>query len=233
MKTIGIIGGLAWPSTITYYRIINEYYSEYTGKHDGSCPKLVIAQTDFLPIKDAQTSGDVQQVGAIVAAEANKLKASGADFFLIACNTVHSADSHITAATDLPLLHIVDVTGAAVKKQGITKVALIGSIFTMEGSYFVDRLRDNFGVQALVPDAPQQTGIHTRLAEELSRNIILPETKQYFLDVIKTLVDRGAEALILGCTEFGMLISQADSPVPLFDTGILHARAAVEMAFRE
>ena len=232
MKTIGIVGGIAWPSSIVYYRIINELVAQRLG--DGSLHSacLVLVQTDFEQIERNQREGRWDLVGDLLAEQGNKLKAAGADFFLLACNTVHSAADRIVSAVDLPFLHIVDPTAREVQQRGLLTVGLLGSRYTMTGSFFVGRLRD-YGINVLVCEGEHQENVHGALYGELAKGIFLPSTREKFKAAIADLVRRGAQAVILGCTEFGMLLEAGDSLVPLIDTTLAHAQAAVEMALQE
>lgn len=228
MKTIGIVGGIAWPSTLVYYKAIHEYFKERTGTNGLHTPNLIIAQTDFALIEAAQAKGRWDEVGRLLAAEANKLKAAGADAFLLACNTVHTADDYIVKNVDLPMLHIVDAAARKVLDRGCTTVGLLGSRYTMKGTYFVGRLEQKYGLKVLVAHGEHENNVHNALYQELARNIFLPETRVKFKAAIVDLVANGAEAIILGCTEFGMLLQEEDSPVPIIDTSFAHAEAAVD-----
>lgn len=199
----------------------------------GHCADLVVAQTDFDKIERLQAAGDWGAVGAIAAAEANRLKAAGADFFIIACNTVHAAMPWIEAAAELPCLHIVDPTARAVVSRGCKTVGLIGSGYTMNGTYFTGRLSDRYGLKVLLPDADGRETVHRALYGELVRGVFRPETKKAFDAVISGLAERGAEAVIMGCTEFGLLLDERSSPLPLIDTAVVHALAAVDFALQE
>lgn len=227
MKTIGIIGGIAWPSTIIYYKAINEYFKERTGSGRHT-PNLILTQTDFALIEQAQTEGNWDKIGQIIVNEAQKLKAAGADFFIIACNTVHTADAYIMDNTDLPMLHIVDAAAKKAVKSGYRTVGLLGSRYTMSGTYFVGRLKDKYNLDVLVAQGEHEDNIHNALYQELANNIFLPETRAKFKAAIEDLVARGAEVVILGCTEFGMLVKAEDSTVPIIDTSHAHAEAAVD-----
>jgi aspartate racemase len=233
MKTIGIVGGIAWPSSIVYYRIINERVAQRLGDGGLHSARLVLAQTDFEQIERNQREGRWDLVGELLAEQGNKLKAAGADFFLLACNTVHTADDRIQGAVDLPFLHIVDPTARQVLDQGFTTVGLLGSRYTMTGSYFVGRLRDRYGLKVLVAEGEHQENVHNALYAELARGIFLRSTRDKFKAAIADLVARGAQAVILGCTEFGVLIEAKDSSVPLIDTTVAHAEAAVDMALEQ
>ncbi|KAF5005365.1 hypothetical protein FDECE_8177 [Fusarium decemcellulare] len=232
MKTIGIVGGVAWPSTLVYYRRLNEYYTERTAGNGLQTPRLVISQTDFALVEKAQTEGKWDEVGRLLTIEGNKLKAAGADFFLLACNTVHTADHFITPSVDIPMLHIVDAAAKKAIENGYKTVGLLGSRYTMTGTYFVGRLH-KYGLQVLIAEGEHQENVHNALYQELAKNIFLPETRQKFKAAMADLVVRGAEAIVLGCTEFGMLVQQEDSTVPILDTSIVHAEAAVDLALAE
>ncbi|OAQ65339.1 aspartate racemase [Pochonia chlamydosporia 170] len=230
MKTIGIIGGMAWPSTINYYRTINEYYKEYTKAPGLESPTLVITQPNLALIDKLEEEGKWDDVGKLLVAEATKLKAAGAEFFLMACNTVHIADAYVTEHAPLPMLHIVDAAAKIASDRGFGTVGLLGSQYTMTGSYFVGRLKQKYNITAMVPDEKDQAIIQGALQNELAKGVFRPETRQQFKEAIEDLVTKGCQAIILGCTEFGLLVKQEDSTVPIIDTGIVHAKAAVEFA---
>ena len=230
MKTIGIVGGVAWPSTIVYYRAINELVAQRLGGAGLHCAKIVLAQTDFEEIERRQREGRWDLVGDLLAAEGNKVKAAGADFFLLACNTVHTADERVESSVNLPFIHIVDPTAREVLARGFKTVGLLGSRYTMTGTYFVERLKKRYGLDVLIAQGEHQNSVHNALYDELAKGIFLPSTREKFRAAILDLVARGAEVIILGCTEFGMLVKPEDSPVQIIDTTIAHAQAAVEMA---
>jgi aspartate racemase len=204
MKTIGIVGGIAWPSSIVYYRIINELVAQRLGDNGLHSASLVLAQTDFEQIERNQRAGRWDLVGDLLAQQGNKLKAAGADFFPLACNTVHTTADRIQSAVDLPFLHIVDPTAHEVQQRGVTTVGLLGSRYTMTGSYFVGRLREHYGMNVLVAEGEHQENVHRALYGELAKDIFLPATREKFKAAITDLVRRGAQAVILGCTESGM-----------------------------
>jgi aspartate racemase len=230
MKTIGIVGGLAWPSSLVYYRIINEEVARRLGGNGLHCAKLVLAQTDFETIERHQVAGEWDKVGDLLAAEANKLKAAGADFYIIACNTVHTASQRIEAAVDLPFIHIVDPAAQQAVAKGYKTVGLLGSRYTMKGSYFVGRLKERHGLNVITAEGAHEANLHNALYEELTKGIFRPETRAKFKAAMEDLAHRGAEVIILGCTEFGMLVQAEDSPVPIIDTTVAHAYAAVDRA---
>ncbi|KAJ5413729.1 aspartate racemase [Penicillium cosmopolitanum] len=230
MKTIGIVGGISWPSSSVYYKKINEYFQTRTQVDGLHTPKLILIQTDLALIVKAEEEDNWDEVGRLLSAEATKLKRAGADFFLLACNTVHAADGYIVKNVDLPMLHIVDAAAGQILKHGFTTVGLLGSRYTMTGTYFVGRLKEKYGLNVLVAEGQHEENVHTALFQELARNIFLPETREKFKAAIADLVSRGAQAIILGCTEFGLLVTQEDSAVPIIDTSIAHAEAAVDLA---
>lgn len=230
MKTIGIVGGLAWPSTITYYKLINEEIAKRLGGDGLHCASLLLAQTDFEQIAHAQARGDWQRVGALLAGQANRLKAAGADFFLLACNTVHAAAEYLEAGTDLPYIHIVDPAAELAVAMGAKTVGLLGSGYTMRGTFFRERLQERYGLHVLTPAGAHFDNIHNALYQELVKDVFLPETREKFRAAIRGLTDRGVQAVILGCTEFGLLVKPEDCAVPLIDTTYAHAMAAVDSA---
>ena len=230
VETIGVIGGIAWPSTIVYYRIINELVAERLGEDGLHSADLVLAQTDFEEIERNQREGRWDRVGVLLAEQGRRLKAAGADFFLLACNTVHTADHYIENAVDLPFLHIVDPTADQLIARGFSTVGLLGSRYTMTGDYFVGRLQKRYGLNVLVAEGEHQDNVHNALYQELAKGEFLPGTRNKFKAAIAELISRGAEAVILGCTEFGLLVRPEDSAVPLVDTTVAHAVAAVDRA---
>lgn len=230
MKTIGMIGGLAWPSTITFYRLINEEIAKRLGGNGLHSAKLIIAQTDFADVEYNQTIGDWDQVGRLLGEQAEHLKAAGADFYFLACNTVHTAYEKITGYTDLPCIHIVDPVGEYAVKNGYRTVGLIGSNYTMEGDFFKGRLQEKYGLKVMIPQGANKENIHNALYQELTKGIIREETHRKFVRCIDELIERGSELIILGCTEFGLIVSQEDSTVPMIDTTKALAIAAVDMA---
>lgn len=233
MKTIGIVGGLAWPSTITYYKVINEEIAKRLAGNGRHSAKLVLAQTDFEEVERNQVLGNWERVGELLGEQANNLKAAGADFFIMACNTVHTAAGFVEQRTDLPYIHIVDPAAELAIKKGAKTVGLLGSGYTMSGEFFKGRLKDRYGLNVLIPEGEHFENVHNALYQELVKGIFLPETREKFKAAIKNLTDRGAEIVILGCTEFGLLVKQEDCCVPLVDTTYAHAIAAVDRALAE
>ena len=224
-KTLGIIGGMSWESTESYYRLINEGIKAELGNLHSA--DLMIHSVDFAPINKLQAQGDWDEMGAIMASSAKRLQAAGAQGLLIATNTMHKVVDDVQAATNLPIIHIADVTAAAIKQKGLTKIALLGTQFTMTQDFYKQRLIDA-GLQVLIPDKDAQQEIHRVINEELCQGQFLDSSRQYYSQVIQDLANEGAEGVILGCTEIGLLIKQEDSSIPVFDTTAIHAAAAVE-----
>ena len=224
-KTLGIIGGMSWESTESYYRLINEGIKAELGNLHSA--DLLIHSVDFAPINKLQAQGDWDEMGAIMASSAKRLQAAGAQGLLIATNTMHKVVDDVQAATNLPIIHIADVTATAIKLKGLTKIALLGTQFTMTQDFYKQRLVDA-GLQVLIPDKDAQQEIHRVINEELCQGQFLDSSRQYYSQVIQDLANEGAEGVILGCTEIGLLIKQEDSSIPVFDTTAIHAAAAVE-----
>ena len=224
-RTLGIIGGMSWESTESYYRLINEGIKAKLGNLHSA--DLLIHSVDFAPIEALQAKGAWDEMGAILANSGKRLQAAGAQGLLIATNTMHKVIDDIQAATNLPIIHIADVTAAAIKQQGFTKVALLGTQFTMTQDFYKQRLIDA-GLQVLIPETDARAEVHRIIYEELCQGQLLASSRQYYQQVIQDLANKGAEGVILGCTEIGLLIQQADSPIPVFDTTAIHAAAAVD-----
>lgn len=228
MKTIGIIGGVAWPSTLVYYQKINESIAARLGGLH--CARLVLSQTDFDLIERYERESRWDQIEEELVKLGNALKRGGADFFLIACNTVHAAAGELESKVALPFIHIVDPTARYIAAQGFKRVGLLGSRYTMREDFFRGRLEDCYGLHVMVAGGIHEDNVHNSLYEELVRGTFTEAARAKFRDAIADLVMRGAEAIILGCTEFGMLVGTKDSPVPLVDTTVLHVEAAVNAA---
>ena len=228
MKTIGLLGGMSWESTLPYYRHINEAVRERLGGLHSA--RLVLYSLDFHEIEALQRQGDWAAAGTLLADAARRLESAGADFLLLCTNTMHKVADAIEAASDLPLLHIADPTAAAIQAAGLQRVGLLGTRFTMEQPFYRQRLEDRHGIQVLVPDEPDRAEVHRVIYEELCRGVVSETSRQAYRQVITRLVARGAQAVILGCTEIGLLVRADDAEVPLFDTCMLHAQAAAERA---
>lgn len=227
MKTIGLLGGMSWESTQTYYRLINEgVKARLGGLHSA---KLVLFSVDFAEIEALQHEGDWPATADILSGAAVALQKAGADFLVIGTNTMHKVAPEIEQASQIPLLHIADATAQVLNQDGITRVGLLGTRFTMEQAFYRDRL-ENAGIEVITPDEVQRDEVHRVIYEELCRGEIIPESRTSYLDIVASLSGRGAQAVILGCTEIGLLIRQADTEVPLYDTTEIHATQAVELA---
>ena len=224
-RTLGIIGGMSWESTESYYRLINEGIKARLGNLHSA--DLLIHSVDFAPIEALQAQGAWDEMGKVLANSGKRLQAAGAQGLLIATNTMHKVVDDVQAATNLPIIHIADVTAAAIKQQGLTKVALLGTQFTMTENFYKQRLIDA-GLQVLIPETGARAEVHRIIYEELCQGQLLDSSRQYYQQVIEDLADKGAEGVILGCTEIGLLIQQADSPISVFDTTAIHAAAAVD-----
>ncbi len=228
MKTIGLIGGMSWESSAEYYRILNQ------GVRDRRSPtasaKCLLWSFDFSEIERLQHDGDWPALTDRMTDAARRLEGAGAELLLICTNTMHLMADAIQAAVAIPLLHIADPTAHAIRAAGLTRVGLLGTAFTMERDFYRGRLTGKHGLNVLVPDAEDRAAVHRIIYDELVAGRIEPASRDAYRAVIARLVDRGAQAIILGCTEIMLLIGPDDSPVPLFDTTALHAAAAVDLA---
>ena len=224
-RTLGIIGGMSWESTQSYYRLINEGIKAKLGNLHSA--DLLFHSVDFAPIGELQAQGKWEELGDVMVNSGKRLQAAGAQGLLIATNTMHKVAEQVQAATNLPLIHIADTTADAIKQQGLTKIALLGTQFTMTEDFYKQRLMDA-GVQVLIPNTDARAEVHRIIYDELCQGQLLASSRQYYTQVINELAAQGAEGVILGCTEIGLLISQADSPIPVFDTTAIHAAAAVQ-----
>ncbi|MCP3866952.1 MAG: aspartate/glutamate racemase family protein [Gammaproteobacteria bacterium] len=231
MKTIGLLGGMSWESTASYYRIINEEIKHRLGGlHSG---KIVLNSVDFQPIEALQHQGNWEQTAQLLTASARSVESAGADFLLICTNTMHKVAPQVAEGIGIPLLHIADATGRRITQRGMGRVALLGTRFTMEESFYRGRLEEVFGLDVLVPDAEDRETVHRVIYDELCVGRIEKASRERFLAIIDTLSRRGAEAVILGCTEIALLVGQADTPVNLLDTTRIHALSAVDECLRE
>jgi aspartate racemase len=230
MKTIGLIGGMSWESTQEYYRIINEgIHARLGGVHSG---KIAMVSIDFAEMELLQRQGRWEEATAMMVTTAQQVKAAGADFIVICTNTQHRDAEAVLRATGLPLLHIADATAENICAQGLHKIALLGTRFTMEQDFYKGRLERSFGLEVLIPDSAERKTIHRVIYDELVVGTINPISKAQYREIIAELVARGAQGIILGCTEIGLLVKPEDSPVPLFDTTQIHAAAAVQYALQ-
>lgn len=228
MKTIGMLGGMSWESTTSYYQAINEgIKSSLGGLHSA---KICLHSVDFAEIESLQHLGDWEGTADILSKAARSVQAGGADFLIICTNTMHKVAPQIERHLSIPVLHIADATAEQLKRDGITRVGLLGTRFTMEQDFYKGRLTANFGIEVLVPNESEQTIIHDVIYHELCLGKVLDASKVEYLRIIDKLYAQGAEAVILGCTEIALLVQQADTSVPLYDTTAIHAAAAVELA---
>ena len=230
MKTIGLIGGMSWESTIPYYRQINETIRERLGGLHSA--KIVLYSVDFHEIERLQHAGDWDAAGAILAEAARSLEAAGAAFLVLCTNTMHKVSAHIEAAVAIPLLHIADPTAYEIKRAGHSTVGLLGTRFTMEQAFYRDRLSKHHSLRVIVPESEDRDVVHRIIYEELCLGVVNPESRDAYRKVMRSLASQGAQAIILGCTEISLLVDQQDSEVPLFDTTAIHARMAAEEALR-
>jgi len=228
MKTVGLLGGMSWESTLGYYREINEGIKTALGGLHSA--KIAMYSVDFALIEMLQRSGDWEGTAEVLAEAAKNVQAAGADFLLICTNTMHKVAPEIEAAIQIPLLHIADATAEVLVNEDIKTVGLLGTAFTMEQAFYKGRLADKYGLQVLVPDENDRKIIHKVIYEELCMGRVESDSKAEYLRIIRKLSAQGAEAVILGCTEIGMLVSQSDTTVKLFDTTSIHARKAVRWA---
>ena len=228
MKTIGLLGGMSWESTLNYYREINEGVKKVLGGLHSA--KIAMYSVDFEPIEKMQHAGDWKGTANTLSAAAKSIETAGADFLVLCTNTMHKIAPEIEAAVNIPLLHIADATAEVLVKEGIKSVGLVGTAFTMEQEFYKGRLTDNYGLNVLVPNDDDRKIVHEVIYDELCLGVIRDESKVEYLRIINLLAALGAEAVILGCTEIGMLINQNDTSVRLFDTASIHADKAVEYA---
>ncbi len=228
MKTIGLIGGRSWESTLPYYRLLNEGVKHRLGGLHSA--RVVLYSVDFHDIERLQHAGRWDEAGAMLASAARALQAAGADFLLLCTNTMHKVAPAIETAVTIPLLHIADPTAEAVKQAGIRTVGLLGTRFTMEEDFYRGRLAARHGLEVIIPDVADRDLVHRVIYEELCLGVTRDASRTAYRDVIGRLVAQGAQGIILGCTEIGLLVKPEDAPVPLFDTTLLHAANAVDVA---
>jgi len=228
MKTIGLLGGMSWESTRDYYSAINRGIKNRLGGLHSA--RLLLNSVDFAEIEQLQHQGDWAGTARILVDAARQVEAGGADFLLICTNTMHKVAPEIQAALKIPLVHLADATAEKLLQADCQKVGLLGTAFTMEQDFYKGRLKDKYGLEVLVPEAEERAEIHRVIYEELCQGEIHEASRQVFIDSIQRLAAEGAQAVILGCTEIALLVSQQDTKVPLFDTTAIHAEKAVELA---
>jgi len=228
MKTVGLLGGMSWESTVCYYRAINEGVKKNLGGFHSA--KIVMYSVDFDPIEKLQHEGDWEGAARILSEAAKSIQSAGADFLLICTNTMHKVAPQIEKAIEIPLLHIADATAEILVRNGIKTVGLLGTAFTMEQDFYKGRLREKYKLNVLVPNEGDSQIVHKIIYRELCFGKMHGDSKNEYLRIIDGLANQGAEAVILGCTEIGMLITQDDTKVKLFDTTAIHCDKAVEYA---
>ncbi|WP_306522734.1 aspartate/glutamate racemase family protein [Rheinheimera sp.] len=231
MKTIGMLGGMSWESTLSYYQAINSMVRQQLGGLHSA--RILLYSVDFADIEQLQQQGNWQQAAELLTDAALALQGAGADFLILCTNTMHKVAADLVQNIDIPLLHIADATALQLQQDGIKTVGLLGTRFTMEQDFYKKRLTEQFGIQVLVPDEAGRALVHQVIYQELCLGEIKDSSRQQYLKIIQQLADAGAEAVILGCTEIALLINTSDSRVPLYDTTALHARAAVTMALAD
>jgi amino-acid racemase len=228
VKRIGLLGGMSWESSIEYYRIVNEEVRDRLGGlHSADC---LLRSVDFAGIEELQRTGRWDEAGAILAAEAAALEAAGAELIVLCTNTMHKLAAAIEAAVSVEFVHIADTTAGAVREAGLDRVGLLATGYTMEQDFYVGRLRDMHGLTVLVPDEPDRRIVHDVIYEELCRGVIDDGSREQYRRIMRELAARGAQGILLGCTEIELLVGPEDADVPLFDTTRLHAVRAVELA---
>lgn len=228
MKTIGLLGGMSWESSALYYKAINQGIKESLGGlHSG---KIAMYSVDFAPVEEMQHAGDLEGLGNLMVDGAKRIEAAGADFILICTNTMHEFVPTIEPNINIPILHIADATAEVIKEKGLKTVGLLGTGFTMERAFYKGRLTDNHGINVIVPDEDDRKIVHDVIYNELCLGTIKEGSRNEYICIIEKLAEQGAEAVILGCTEIGMLVGPADTNVLLLDTTAIHAQKAVEKA---
>jgi len=231
MKTIGLLGGMSWESTGEYYRLINEGVKQALGGLHSA--EIVLYSVDFEPIETLQRRADWITAANLLSDAARKVESSGADFLLICTNTMHKVALEIEQSIEVPLVHIADATAEVLQRQGLLKVGLLGTAFTMEEDFYKGRLRHQHGIDVIVPSPSERRIVHEIIYNELCLGTFKGESREKYLEIINSLENRGADAIILGCTEIGMLVDQEHTDVPLIDTTAVHADKAVRMAIGE
>ena len=228
MKTVGIIGGLSWESTLPYYRLINEGIRDRLGGLHSA--KIILNSVDFAPLAAMQEEGRWEEIGTILEEAALAVQGAGADFVVLATNTMHKVAERIEEALSIPFLHIADGAGERIVEAGMSRVGLLGTIFTMEQEFYTGRLKEKFGIEVLVPEKKDRQQVSRVIYGELCCGQILDSSRLEYLRIIDDLMGQGAEGIVLGCTEVPLLVTPEHTNVSLFDTGLIHAEAAVEFA---
>ncbi|MEG0295060.1 aspartate/glutamate racemase family protein [Enterococcus sp.] len=230
MKIIGLIGGMSWESTVTYYEQINQLVNQQLGGLHSA--KILLASVDFNEIEAYQRNGEWEKSGNILADEAIKLEKGGADFILICTNTMHKVFDQIQKKVSIPILHIADATIAVLKEQQMKRVGLLGTKYTMQQDFYKERIM-NAKIAIFIPEGDEIDRVNDIIFEELVRGVVRKESKKEYLEIIDSMIARGAQGIILGCTEIGLLVSQEDVTVPIFDTTLIHSEQAVRESLAE
>ena len=228
MKVIGLVGGMSWESSVEYYRVINEVTRDRLGPLYSA--KSLMYTVNFHDVEQMQRAERWDDAAALLIDAAKRLERGGADCVVICTNTMHKLADQVQAAVEIPLIHIADATAKEVQAEGIKKVGLLGTAFTMEQDFYKGRLAERFGLEVIVPEASKRQLVHRIIYDELCQGEILAHSKAQFVETMNEMVENGAEGIILGCTEIMLLVGQNDAPVPVFDTTTLHAEAAVDFA---
>ena len=227
-RIVGLLGGMSWESTLTYYKVLNEgVKAKLGGLHSA---RIAMVSIDFAPLEHLQASGDWSAQASMLITAAKQVEAAGADFLLICTNTMHKLAAQIQAEIGIPILHIADATAQVLVADGLKKVALLGTAYTMEQDFYKGRLIDNYGLEVVTPNANDRAIVHEIIYNELCRGVVSQASKGEYLRIISDLAADGAQGIILGCTEIGLLVKQKDIETPLFDTTLIHAQVAVEKA---
>ncbi|MFJ6533341.1 aspartate/glutamate racemase family protein [Microbacterium sp. NPDC091662] len=230
MKTIGVLGGMSWESSLEWYRLANERVRNLLGGHHSA--RILLDSLDFAEIEQMQARDDWEAAGALLADRARALEGAGAEVLVLCTNTMHLVADRIQAAVRIPFLHIADVAAEAIAAAGVQTIGLLGTAFTMERPFYAERLATH-GIRTIVPDGGDRAAVHAIIYDELVHGRIREESRRRYVEVIQRLVERGAEGIVLGCTEIELLVSASDAPVPVFPTTALHVDAAVSLALTE
>jgi aspartate racemase len=231
MKTIGVIGGMSWESSALYYRLINSGIRRRLGALHSA--ELLMYSVDFAPIEALQHAGDWSGAARILVEAAKRLEAGGANFFLIATNTMHQVADEVSAAVQIPLLHIADATGEALRRDDVNRVGLLGTAFTMELDFYRGRISENYGIDVVVPEVHDRQMVHDIIYQELCQGVVDDDSREAYLAIMDRLREQGIDGIILGCTEIGMLVNQEHTDIPLYDSTVIHAGQAVERALSD
>ena len=230
MKTIGLLGGMSWESSLVYYRILNQAVrARLGGTHSARC---VLVSVDFAPLDRFMELGEWDQIALRLQEAARQVEAGGADLLLLCTNTMHKLADEVQSAVSIPLLHIAEAAGKRIQQSGLQRVGLLGTRFTMREGFYSGYLRQHFDLDVILPPPAEQEIVDRVIFAELVRGQVLPESRQAYRQIIEGLAQQGAQGILLGCTEIGLLVKTEDSPLPLFDTALIHAETAVEMAFK-